>query len=388
MAAQRVIWATSQHWHSDNRVSSHHYARLLAEAGWRVMYLGHPVSPLHLLRSRSRHGTRQRWREWRAGGETDIDGRLRHYTPMTLLPPHASPLLRSRAVLNRWQHWARPCVLEYLKRQGFDRADLVVVDSERYGFLFDAIPATLRVLRLVDCLAGFKTTARSWVDHERELIPRADHVVVTSRLLMDDARAAGAKRVTFVPNGVEFDRFAGGNPAPPPEYASIPSPRAVYVGAVEHWFDDGLLARAAAALPKVSFIVIGGGDNTLHESSRQPNVHVLGPRPYASVPSYLHHADVGIIPFRVDALTRTVNPIKLYEYMACGLPVVSTDWEELELLGSPAALCRSAEEFSAAIRGAIERPPDRSALTSFARAADWHNRAHMMMEALGMQSIL
>jgi len=382
MTERSIIWATSQHWRSDNHVSSHHYARLLAEQGWRVLYLAHPVSPLHLLKTRSRRAALLRWREWRTGGGIDVDGRLRHYTPMTLLPPHASPVLSSRAVLDRWQNCTLPILTGYLKQHGFNHAAMVVVDSERYGFLFDALPHARHVLRIVDCLEGFKTTASSWVEHERELIRRADVVVVTSRLLHDEAVAGGARKSLFVPNGVEFVRFAGPPPAIPEAYAAIPRPRAVYVGAVEHWFDDGLLAKVASLMPEVSFVVVGGGDNPLTASARMRNVHILGPKPYATVPGYMRHADVGIIPFRADALTRTVNPIKLYEYAASGLPVVSTSWEELRLLKSPALLCRTGEDFSKALRTALENGCDREQLRTFARDADWGSRLRVMLNGL------
>ena len=382
MTEKSIIWATSQHWRSDNHVSSHHYARLLAEQGWRVLYLAHPVSPLHLLQTRSRRGRQLRWQEWRTGGGIDVDGGLRHYTPMTLLPPHASPVLSSRAVLDRWQSCTLPSLTGYLKHHGFDHAAMVVVDSERYGFLFDALPNAKHVLRIVDCLEGFKTTARTWVEHERELIRRADVVVVTSRLLHDEAVATGARKAVFVPNGVEFARFAGPPPAVPEEYAEIPRPRAVYVGAVEHWFDDRLLAKVASLMPQVSFVIIGGGENPLTESARVRNVHLLGPKPYKTVPGYMRYSDAGIIPFRADALTRTVNPIKLYEYTASGLPVVSTSWEELRLLNSPALLCRSAEDFCTALRTTMENGCDREQLRTFARDADWGSRLRAMMNAL------
>lgn len=384
MTEKSIIWATSQHWRSDNHVSSHHYARLLAEQGWRVLYLAHPVSPLHLLQSRSRRGMKLRWQEWRTGGGIAVDGRLRHYTPMTLLPPHASPLLSSRAVLDRWQNCTLPNLTGYLRHHGFDHPAMVVVDSERYGFLFDALPHARHVMRVVDCLEGFKTTARSWVEHERELIRRADVTVVTSRLLHDEAMANGAKKAVFIPNGVEFTRFAEATHAIPDEYAGIPRPRAVYVGAVEHWFDDGLLAKIASQMPEVSFVIVGAGENPLTESAQMRNVYTLGPKPYETVPGYMRHADVGIIPFHTDALTRTVNPIKLYEYAASGLPVVSTSWEELRLLNSPALLCRSTEEFCNALKTTINQDYNREQLRTFARNADWGSRLCVMMNALEM----
>jgi hypothetical protein len=115
-----------------------------------------------------------------------------------------------------------------------------------------------------------------------------------------------------------------------------------------------------------------------------PNVYVLGCRPYAEVPLYMKEAQVGLIPFRVSEMIHSVHPIKLYEYMAAGLPVVAVAWDELEALQSPALLGRTREEFIAGIPRALAGAVSREELIAFAARGDWRNRFTLMTAALGL----
>jgi glycosyltransferase involved in cell wall biosynthesis len=384
MKRRKAVWASSQHWRSASQVSAHHYARLLVRRGWEVAFLSHPISPWHFLQGGGGAALRERWRTWRRGGETDLDGRLVYYTPLTLSPPHNSPVLRRREILDLWPHLTLPHLHRFLRRHGFGQVDLLVIDSPLHGALLDALPSGTSVLRIVDDLGGFAGAAPSWVERERELIGRVDHVIVTSRVLAEAVLPYRPKALTHVPNGAEIDHFLHGDAHLPEEYRSIPTPRAVYVGAIEEWFDVDLLLRVAQGLPGVSFVLIGEGKAALKALRRLPNVFILGRRPYQQVPDYLKHAAVGLIPFRHSRLTRAVNPIKLYEYMACGLPVVATAWEELRYLESPALLCSCAEEFRQAIAAALSVPADVKRLVAFARQADWQQRAQRLFSCLGV----
>jgi glycosyltransferase involved in cell wall biosynthesis len=384
MSRKKAIWASSQHWRAASQVSAHHYARLLVQAGWDVAFLAHPISPWHLLRRSSRPSVGDRWRSWRQGGERDLDGRLLHYVPLTLAPPRHLPLLRRRAVLDHWARLTVPSLRRFLRRHGFRQVDLLVIDSPLYGFLLGDAAHSKSVLRIVDDLAGFPGVAPSWVQREQELIAEVDHVIVTGRVLEQKVLPYRPRALTCVPNGVQVEHFLNGTAALPPEYRAIPAPRAVYVGAVEEWLDVPLLADLARQLPGVSFVLIGDGQADLGPLRGRANMHILGRRPYAQVPAYLKHAAVGLIPFKQNRLVRAVNPIKLYEYMACGLNVVATAWEELEHLASPARLCRGVPEFRAAIAAAIEESTDKEMLIDFARRADWRERARLLFRAIGV----
>lgn len=110
-------------------------------------------------------------------------------------------------------------------------------------------------------------------------------------------------------------------------------------------------------------------------------MHFLGKRPYSEIPNYMQSANVGWIPFDVKNypdLIHNVNPLKLYEYMAAGLPVVATRWKEMENINSPAYLCSTPEEFKASLLRAIDSklgPVGRR----FAATLDWSSRAQQLL---------
>ena len=155
------------------------------------------------------------------------------------------------------------------------------------------------------------------------------------------------------------------------------------------WFDYRLMDEVAARLPDVSFVLIGPDELAKQRLRARPNLHLLGRRAYRDLPAYLHHADVGLIPF--DAanhaeLVRSIHPLKLYEYAACGLPIVAVEWEELTYLKSPAQLCRGAEDFVLAIERAISNRSEKTALQAYAASHDWRARVSAILAQLGVQA--
>jgi hypothetical protein len=115
--------------------------------------------------------------------------------------------------------------------------------------------------------------------------------------------------------------------------------------------------RAAAAYkkPRWSFVLIGEAATDIRPIQGLANVHLLGRRPYAQLPDYARGLDVGMIPFRVNDLTRAVNPIKLREYLSAGLPVVSTPLPEVERYRQLVGIARDADEFVLACSRAMAR---------------------------------
>ena len=142
-----------------------------------------------------------------------------------------------------------------------------------------------------------------------------------------------------------------------------------------------------AHLPEVSFVLVGPDDRARNMLRPAKNLFLLGARPYGQLPGYLQHAAVGLIPFDVvnhRDLVRSIHPLKLYEYLASGLPVVAVEWEELHHLRSPAVLTNGREHFVAAIREAIARPPEPSVLQSYAANKDWSRIVQRMIDLVGL----
>jgi glycosyltransferase involved in cell wall biosynthesis len=190
--------------------------------------------------------------------------------------------------------------------------------------------------------------------------------------------------VIRLPNGVEFEHFAlADDSAELADLAAIPRPRAVYVGALEYWFDADLLASTARALPGVSFVLIGPVRTSLDVAASLPNAHVLGARSYSEIPRYLAASDVAIVPFARDEMVDAIHPIKVYEYLAAGLPVVATRWRELQLMEAPITLTDPGG-FAEALQGELDSPSfAREARIGFASGNSWDARFGTVLDAIG-----
>lgn len=379
----KAIWNNPQHWDSPIHIGAHHYARCLVEYGWQVAYVSSPISPFHALNFKFLQETMTRLRNWRQGGQRDLSGKLLYYTPFTLAPHFDATFLRAKWTLDGWASLTIPNLTRWASRHGFGRPDLLVMDSVTQSFWLDVLKPRTSVLRVCDRLSGFRGVTSAMLQREAELIARVDHVFYTSRAIGEDVKRYHPKAMSFMPNGVFTEHFRQ-DAAMPVEYDEIPAPRAVYVGAIDEWFDVELLFDVAKRLQGISFVIVGPVRVPLKGLETLRNVYLLGRRSYDEVPGIMRHAQLGLIPFQINEMVHAVNPIKLYEYFAAGLPVVSTSWQELELLDSPAKLCRSADEFVRAIELALAEGDEKSRFYDFAEQANWRSRFQIMVNALGL----
>ena len=196
---------------------------------------------------------------------------------------------------------------------------------------------------------------RAILDAERRLAGRADLVVTTSQTLYDAKRPLNDNTV-LVTHGVDVEHFAAATSDAHPipnDMAELPRPVLGFWGLLQDWLDLELLAEVASARPGWSVGLIGEAAVDVSKLASLPNVHLLGRRPYASLPAYAKAFDVGLIPFRDNDLTRAVNPIKLREYLSAGLPVVSTPMPEVRRYGELVHIASDAASFVAACERAL-----------------------------------
>lgn len=158
-----------------------------------------------------------------------------------------------------------------------------------------------------------------------------------------------------------------------------------YYGAISEWFDVKMVREAAEARPDWQFVLIGdtvGAD--VSPLKRLPNVHLLGRQPYAALPGYLHQFDVACIPFLRTPLTDAADPVKFYEYLSAGKPVVAVDLPELEPHRDYFYPVRSVAHFVSQIEVALrEQSPEKvQARIEFARQNTWRHRHTTLAEAI------
>lgn len=379
---RKALMICPHYWDSPIQVGTHHLARGIVDQGWEVGFISPPVTPFHLLT--------QKWQALEArvancfrGGVRDLDGRLWAYNPASLLVPKSRGFFDSDMVYRHWHKTIFPGLSSKLSQEGFDPVDLLYFETPLMDFLLDEVSYRKSVFRVADNYHGFGVYPPKVLKAIENIAQRVDLVVYSAQSLADYVAGLGAKKSLHLPNGVQFEHFASPRDEGAEDLARFGRPVAIYVGSIENWFDFELLDRAAVALPGVSFVVIGPDSPCAQKIKSRANVHFLGPRPFKDIPAYLQRADVGLIPFDVQShagLLDYVNPLKLYEYFACGLPVVSTRWRELELLNTPAKLADDADGFIAAIESSLQEEGGREALVSFAREFDWGDKAREFLE--------
>lgn len=276
-----------------------------------------------------------------------------------------------------------------LRQLAIERPALWTQDP-RAATLVGRLPVERLVYDLTDDWAAFETDPgrRAAVQREIEsLAARAEVVLACSRPLEQAARAWGVP-VEYVPNAVE----PPGPPAlRPPDLDGLARPLLGYAGTLHvSRLDVELLARAAELRPAWSFALLGPNQLGPAECERLlglPNVDHLGVRPHAEVRSYLEAFDVCLLPHRITEFSRSLDPLKVYEYLAAGRPVVATPTGNVPDLAVHLALATGAEELvAAAERAMAEDSSDRAdARRTAVAGATWEARAQQIERVLDVR---
>lgn len=362
-------------------------ARGLARRGWRVAFVSHPISPLHIAEWQE-SGCRDRVAIYRSGGLEDCRGNVWTYVPFTLIPPHKYPITRSPWIIKNWYRWTFPSIREKVKRAGFGNVDLLYFDNPAQNFWLNSIKHARSVYRMPDNAAEFGKAAATVSVAERELCGSVDYVLCTAKNLLTRAENLGARSARYFPNGVELGHFQTGQCEEPARYRDIPSPRIIYVGEMAERFDFQLVRFLAQTFKAFSFVLIGRCQRARKEFEGHQNVYPMGCIPYAELPPYIRHANVGIIPFdvkRKNGLINGVNPLKLYQYLSSGIPVVSVEWPELAEMDVPATLCAGETEFAEALVTALENGVDQRIVHKFLAGKGWDERVYDLEHLIDLE---
>jgi glycosyltransferase involved in cell wall biosynthesis len=187
---------------------------------------------------------------------------------------------------------------------------------------------------------------------EKQLIAHSDLLLATSQTLYRKLANYG-KEVHLFSHGVDIENFsreAG-------EHAclqGIPAPRVGYFGLFDERSDQELIAQVARAMPDVAFVITGPTAVSAMALATLPNIHFTGPVPYEDLPAVIGGLKALLIPYKLNAFTETISPLKLKEYLVTGRPVVSTPLGEAKVLGDWVTLAATADEWVRAIRRAFD----------------------------------
>lgn len=379
----KIVFAESHNLDRPDPLGSHQYIRLFQKAGNDCLWLGPAVSPLHLFKPDALN--RYRFRVWRKGiGE--MDG-IKWLVPLTLLFYYNLPLLRSLYIGRNQYRYCLPPLAGQLKKDGFDQADLLWCAGPVAYSLLDLLPHRLSCYRLADRLDQFRRVPPNVGELQVEMIKRVDFVLATSLSLFEWALKYRNEGVYYLPNGVS-EIFFEPNTARPDDFPVDERPVIVYAGTIDTRFDLETLSHAVRTMQYLYFLVIGpltfaGLRQDLEGLKKEKNFTWLGPKEYNALPAYLQNCAVGIIPFHLNELTEAVNPIKYYEYLAGGLPVVAPPMRELTSMKGPIYIYNNRDEFCESLQNALAgRDKERNKLIDFAARNTWQSRFSKVMQII------
>ncbi len=242
-----------------------------------------------------------------------------------------------------------------------------------------------------DLSASPGVDSKSIIEHEDKLLKACDVVFCTSRKIEERCRKVAGSRVHFFGNVVDYEHFskARGDLPEPEDLKSIKHPRIGFVGALSSYkVDVENISKVAKRNPEWQWVLIGKigegqPDADLESLRAYPNIHFLGPKDYQLLPQYLKHFDVTSIPTPLNDYTQSMFPMKFFEYMAAGKPIVARDIHSLAEYRDVFYPYSTGEQLEGQLMSALDRGvPDASMADALARENTWEKRLEKMLKLI------
>ncbi|MBU0638072.1 MAG: glycosyltransferase [Planctomycetes bacterium] len=374
MICDRNIVCVASNW-SDHPTSKHHVMRILAERN-NVLWVNFHASRRPQLNTRDTRLMLQRLRQARAG--------TRRVAPnIDVLSPLLLPFPESR-VARCFNQRALVRQIKAALRRLPDRPLQLWLFTPDVPELIHLLPTERVVYYCVDDFAAFSGFNEALIARLELRTIRASDLVITTSASLYEQRRALHTNTHLVPHGVDFEHFASAPELPtaaaPEDIRRVTRPVLGYFGLISDYVDLELLSQAARRKPEWSFVLVGDVRRDVSVIAGLPNVHLLGGRPYEQLPAYCRCFDVGLIPFSMNRLTRAVNPIKLREYLAAGLPVVSSPLPAVLAYRPAVQVAETLDEFIAACESALTAAATEhySARQALVRGESWRARVELL----------
>jgi glycosyltransferase involved in cell wall biosynthesis len=382
MTGRDILCFSTQDW-NDLWTRKQRFMKMFAEAGNRVLYI---ETPVHLFGLDVLPGDPSRFYRF-LSGPRKISERLHAATLPILLP-----FFQMSHIINQANHiWIKRLVRQWIEKLGF-----------RNPLLWIYTPFSAPVLEefehdaVYECVDEFRA-ARGFIsskvigEMEDRLLRKVRMTIVTHENLMPQ-RERLCPNTFCIPNAADVSRFrdaAFGRLQVPEDIAKISCPRVGFVGYIQYWIDLDLIGFMARQRPGWSFVLIGPTAPLAKLEAIKPyrNVYLLGRKPENTIPAYLQAFDCCINPYVTGTLADHCSPLKLYEYLAAGKPVISTDMPEARKFGGEVDVACSYEEFLQQCSARIaELPQSESAVERRLKIAaphSWESRFGQLNKLLG-----
>lgn len=355
-----IVWGVID-WHFRHQ-RPQHLAQALAASGRRVFYISAN------LQADSRAGFAVESLD-QTGQLFQIRLHLSADSSIYKNAPSAEALAQLRASTGELLEWAD------------GRSIVSVVQHPFWHGVASVLPDSRMVYDCMDHHEGFGNNTAAILGLEQALLKDAFLTVATSDWL-EKLIAEKARRCTVIRNAGEFAHFAQ---TPHRVFRDTEGRRVLgYVGAIAEWFDQDLVEALARRFSDC-LIVLVGNDSVGARSrlTKYSNVKFVGEVPYGELPFYVHGFDVCLLPFKVIPLTLATNPVKVYEYLAAGKPVVAVDLPEMRQFGDMVEVGPTHKAFldgAARALAAAQTAESVERRQEFARAQTWEHRARALIE--------
>lgn len=302
--------------------------------------------------------------------------------PVTEIHPFIFPFYDIPAMRRLNDAFLRAAIRTKIRELGF-RSYIMIPSNPMVAGIIGTCGESSSHYLCIDDYGANDGAFRSLGDLEKEILQKVDSSFSMSDVLME-SRIPKSGENHFFAEGVDLDHFTARGGSPPPEMAGLKKPIVGYFGLLASWVDYELIRRCAVEYPDVSFIILGLVKTDISLLQRQPNITCLGHVPYEILPRYAEWFDVGMIPRRITRLTVAMNPKKLLEYFALGIPVVSTNLPEVRKYGDLAFVAGDNDRFVRMVGEALrDNTPERNRRRrAEAERSSWESIANGMSDVI------
>ncbi|MGI8640124.1 MAG: glycosyltransferase [Pyrinomonadaceae bacterium] len=304
-----------------------------------------------------------------------------------VLNPLAIPIYNNESVKAVNTKWLQMQVKKGMRKLGFKNPFNLVFHPPS-GVAAGKLGEKEIVYYCVDEYSAFTgVSAEAMLNYEKSLIDKSDFVIVSAERLYETKSKLHSK--TFlIRHGVDFSHFQkalNANTKIPDEIANLPRPIIGFHGLLADWVDFELIKKTAEYFKSGSVVLIGkiavDAEQKVKILNDVKNIHFLGRKLYSDLPNYCKGFDVALNPFAISELTLAANPLKVREYLAAGLPVISTDIPEVAIL-EHCRIGQNHEDFIRQIEEALKNPRPQKAISDSVQNESWEARVDELREII------